>query len=513
MISNPQLPANLRYPGAYISIDGSQAGLGGDIPGVLLVGKKFASGTAAVGEISRAASVQDVITQAGAGSMLAQMAKRYRAIDPALDLYLLPFVDDLEFESQARGSIAVMVHPSGVGRGTIALYIAGHLISVTDQGQHYANAQSIIDAINTTVDIPVIAALNPTPNYALFTLMADGTYASGAPMIDLVSKHAGDCGNDIDVRLNLYGEASSAQGLSITPMENGSGSYLSGAGNGNSASYDLPTILGQRWYRYVALGLNDAQTLQMWSDEAKRRYLPPIQAGFRAFAAHRGDYASAAAFGETKNYEHIADLSLGINPTTPWEAAAMVCAAAAPRLVNNPTESLEGTPLPGMIGANYHDWTQANSLLYKGMSIMQVAKDGSCSIKRLISMYQFRPDGSSDDAYLDINTAETMERIRYEQRIGAIQRFTGTAAAKSNEGYRPGLRITTIDDVRAYLLSTYQNKLMKDFGWVQDYARYKATLVVEQDSQNPSRFNFKDEPVLLSPYYILAGLAQFRKAV
>jgi phage tail sheath gpL-like len=166
-----------------------------------------------------------------------------------------------------------------------------------------------------------------------------------------------------------------------------------------------------------------------------------------------------------------------------------------------------------MIGVTYHDWTQANSLLFKGISLMQVAKDGTCSIKRLISMYQFRPDGSTDDAFLDINTAEVMERIRYEQRIGAIKRFTGSAAAKSNEGYRPGLRITTEDDVRAYLLSLYKHGLMQEFGWVQEYDYYKSTLVIEQDPTNPSRFNFRDTPILLSPFYIVAGRSAFLKAV
>jgi phage tail sheath gpL-like len=190
-----------------------------------------------------------------------------------------------------------------------------------------------------------------------------------------------------------------------------------------------------------------------------------------------------------------------------------VAAAAAPKLRNNPVESLEGRALTGLIGVTYHDWTQANSLLFKGMSILQMTKDGRCSIKRLISMYQYRPDGSADDAYLDINTAEVMERIRYEQRIGAIQRFTGTAAAKTAEGYRPGLRITTEDSVRAYLLSLYENVLMREKGWVQAYDHYKTTLVVEQDPTNPSRFNFVDQPVILSPYYILAGRAKFYKAV
>ena len=36
-ISFNDVPAALRYPGAYIEIDGSQAGLGDDIPAVLLI--------------------------------------------------------------------------------------------------------------------------------------------------------------------------------------------------------------------------------------------------------------------------------------------------------------------------------------------------------------------------------------------------------------------------------------------------------------------------------------------
>ncbi len=128
-------------------------------------------------------------------------------------------------------------------------------------------------------------------------------------------------------------------------------------------------------------------------------------------------------------------------------------------------------------------------------------------------MYQFRADGSADEAYLYINTAEVDERIRYEQRTGANKRFVGTAAAKTNEGYRPGLRITTVDDVRAYLLSLYKNWLMREKGWTQAYEYYKETLVVEQDPTNPSRFNYVDSPVILSPYAILAGRMQFRKAV
>jgi len=486
MISFQAIPAALRYPGAYVEIDGSQAGLGDDIPGVVITGQKLPTGTAAAGEIVRISGVKDAETKAGAGSNLAQMVKRYRAIDKVLDIYLLPYADNPAGVA-ATGTIVVNTVPTEAG--TTSLYIKGALVSagLTANQATPAVATAIADAINAASDDVSVTAV------------------AVASTVTLTARHKGTCGNNIDVRLNIYGEETPAGlGLTITAMN---------GGTGDPAPGDLTAILGQKWYRYVVLGINDAATLAAWHAESQARYLPPVQAGFRAFTAHRGDYASAAAFGETKNYEHISDLSLGINPTSTWEAAAMVAAAAAPKLYNNPVESLEGIALPGMIGIDYHDWTNANSLLFKGMSVMQISKDGSCSIKRLISMYQYRPDGSADDAYLDINTAEAMERIRYEQRIGAIKKFVGTAAAKNNEGYRPGLRITTEDDVRAYLLSLYQHWLMREKGWVQAYDYYKETLIVEQDATNPSRFNFKDDPVLLSPFYILAGRSQFRKAV
>ncbi|WP_435626980.1 hypothetical protein [Candidatus Ferrigenium straubiae] len=486
MISFKYIPEALRYPGAYIEVDGSQAGLGGDIPAVLLVGHKLATGTAPAGEIVRLAGPEDAKEKAGDGSMLHQMAKRYRPIDKVLDIYMLPYADNVA-GVQASAPITVTGVPSS--NGVLALYIAGKVVNVA------ITANQTVDQVATAISDAITAAGTDIPV----------TAAAVAAVVTLTARHKGTCGNNIDIRLALYGEPIPAGlALTTTAMSGGAGDPVPG---------DLTAILGPRWYRYIALGINDAATLAAWDAESKLHYLPPIQAGFRCFTSHRGDYAAAAAFGETKNYEHIADLSLELNPTSTWEAAAIVCAAAAPRLYNNPVESLEGISLPGMIGVSYHDWTNANSLLFKGMSVMQVGKDGSCSIKRLISMYQFRPDGSADDAFLDINTAEVMERIRYEQRIGAIKRFTGTAAAKSNEGYRPGLRITTVDDVRAYLLSLYKNTLMQEFGWVQEYGYYKDHLVVEQHPTNPSRFNFKDEPVLLSPYYILAGVGQFRKAV
>ena len=126
-ISYNDIPAALRYPGVYIENDGSQAGLGNDIPAVLLIGQKLADGTAAAGEIVRVAGVEDAVTKAGAGSMLAQMVSAYRDNDQSFDLYLLPCADNTA-GVQATGTIEVT--SAATAAGTLALYIAGQCVSV-----------------------------------------------------------------------------------------------------------------------------------------------------------------------------------------------------------------------------------------------------------------------------------------------------------------------------------------------------------------------------------------------
>jgi phage tail sheath gpL-like len=370
-ITFSEVPQALRYPGVYIEIDGSQAGLGGDLPVVLLVGQKLADGKAPAGEVVRVSSVADAEKKAGAGSMLAQMAEAYRAADSTFDLFMLPYADNPAGVA-ATGTITVTT--PATASGTLTLYIAGKAVSIgIAPGEAAATATAIASAINAAgADIPVTAT-------------------SDAGVVTLTARHKGTCGNAIDVRLGLYGEPMPENlVVSIAAMTGGTGDPLPG---------DLAAQIGERWFRYVALGINDAATLAAWHTESRRRYAVPVQAGFRVFTAFRGTYEQAAAFGETKNYEHISDTWLALNPPTPWEAAATITGAAAPRLYNNPVISLEGTALPGLVAdVSYNDFTQGNSLLFKGMSILEVGKDGSVYVKRLISMYQFRSDGSADDA-------------------------------------------------------------------------------------------------------------------
>jgi phage tail sheath gpL-like len=484
------IPESIRMPGSYIEFDNSQAGLGDDMPAVLIYAQKLAAGTAPAGEITQVSSVEDAMVKAGGRSMVADMVRAYRERDEVLDVFILPMADN---PAGTAATCPITVNSVATENGTYPLYIDGQYVGVPiETGQTTAQLATAFAAAITAAATTALQNRNNIPCDA----------AAAASTVTLTALHKGTCGNNIDVRVALYQEKVPA-GISITI-----GGFSGGAGD--PVTPDLSVLLEQRYFKYVGLGINNTATYAAWHSEVKSRLQPQNQEYTQLFSAFRGDYAAAYALGETLNYELLSVLSLGINPTSTWRAAAMYAAACAPKLYTSPQESLEGRELTGMVGVNYHTWRDSNSLLFKGMSIMNVAQDGTCTILRPISTYQKRSDGSADDSYLDINTLAILDKTRRLQRNEA-RKWIGYSAAASAEGFKPGLKIVTKDSVKAMLLSLYKNDLQYEYGLVQNYEFYKSTLQVEQNPTNPSRFDFVDQPVLVSPYYMLAGRNQFRK--
>ena len=499
MIDIDSIPANLRVPGTYIEIDGSLAGLGGaNQPSILLVGNKFVGTTAIAGTIALVSGLFDVGIKCGAGSMLYNMAKRLYAINPLADIYILPFVDNA---SGAFATATIECTTAPTADGTLSLYLGGQLISVS------LTADMDTDAVATAIHTAVNAY-----DTSYHTLPARSTLLDSTST--LTARHRGTCGNQIDLRINARPGDQTPTGLvlDITGFSGGTLIPTAITDVNIQAIFDADTSgFLQAPVKYIALGHNDAVTMQAFHLESQRRYLPPIQSGFRIFTANNASYSDQISYGQAKNGEHISCLGLNDNGSTAWEAAAIYAAVAGPALYNNPVKSLEGKVLKGLTVFSNFQFTQQNSLLFAGISTVQKSRDGTVTISRAISMYQHRTDDTPDDAFLDINTAEAMERIRYTQRLGAIQRFRGKVAAGANDQYRAGLPIVNVDTIRAYLLALYKNTLLAELGWVRDYEWYKDQLIIEQDPQNPSRFNYIDAPVINSPFYILAGKAQFRK--
>lgn len=483
MIPFNEIPASLRLPGVYIEFDNRLAGNAEIAFKVLFIGQRLAAGTVNAEIPTRVTSVAAAEEYFGRGSMLAEMLKRAKAVDSFMDTWAIALDDDGAGVA-ATGTLAVTGSPTE--NGTLYHYVAGTQVRVgVTSGQTAAQvATAIAAAINADTTLPVTAAAD-------------------AADVTLTARNAGECGNTIDVRLNYFGEQTpKGIAIAITAMAGGSG---------NPDVADAIAAFGAEWWNWIVMPYTDATNLTALETELNDRWGPMRQIGARAFTAFRGNHAAAATFGDSRNSPHVSCMATNIAPEPPYLWAAVNAMAAARLLALDPARPVQRVALTGIKPPSLADrWTDSerNLLLFDGVSTYTVGSDGTVYIERQITMYQENTAALPDDSYLNIETPETLERIRFEQRARIAQKFPRFKLSDTNETFGAGQPVMTESLMRAELLDLY--RLFIERGWCQDYESYAESLIVEIDTAD-SRVNVLDSPRLIGQYRTHAQQVQFRR--
>ncbi|HEY9200768.1 MAG TPA: phage tail sheath subtilisin-like domain-containing protein [Gammaproteobacteria bacterium] len=477
------IPANLRVPGVYIEFDSSLAGNSVVAFKLLVIGQRLATGTVAEGVPTLVSNPDDAETYFGRGSMLAEQIKALKHANQFIETWAIALDDD-GAAVDATGTITAT--GAATANGTIPLMIAGKKVNVAvfsgDTQDDMATA--IAAAITADTTLPVTAAVNGVTTN----------------QVDLTCKWAGETGNDIDLRVGYYGEKLPA-GTAIA----------FGAMAGGTTNPDLATAInafGDEWWNWIVMPYTDTANLVALETELESRWGPMVQKGARAFTAYKNTLALTSTFGNGRNSPHVSTMGINTSPTPPWNWAAINAVVAAASLSIDPARPLQTLTLPGVLAPAIEDrWTttERNTLLYDGIATHVVNADGTVSIERQITMYQLNAAGNADDAYLDINTPETLERIRFTQRSLFARKFPRHKLA--NDSAKGGEGVMQPKIARAELLMLYRD--MEDLGWVQGYDDYKASVQVEVDANDPTRLNVQDSPMLVGQYRVHAQKAQF----
>lgn len=486
-----QIPAALRLPGFYIEFDNRLAGNSVFQGKLLVIGQKLASGSQAAGSLERVSNPEQADAYYGRGSMLAEMFHAIKDVDLYTETWGL-CLDDAELAVKASGDITVVNGPSETR--PLALYIAGYRVWVEMVAGDAPEvvAQSIVDAVNADDRVPVTAAIDGvTPSKAVLTC-----------------RWGGETGNDIDLRDCAKGEQRTA-GLSLT--------YAAFAGGAVNPELDAAiAAMGAEWWNWIALPYTDTVSLESMEAELAERYGPMRQIGGRAFAAYRGNHSETATKGNSRNTPHVTCMGTNHAASSTWVWAATDAIVAAMSLAIDPARPLQRLALPGLIGPSAAErWTddERNLLLFDGIATYTVADDGTVQIERQITMYRENEAGIADDSYLDINTPETLERIRFEQISTFAQKYPRhkLAADEDREFYDPSQPIMTPKVARAELLNLYRLTFMGANGWTRDYAGYAKSVRANIDPNAPSRLNVMDSPLLIGQYRVHAQQTQFRR--
>lgn len=481
-ISFDNIPTTLRNPGTYIEFNNELAGASSTLFKAVVIGQRLATGSQQAGVPVRVTDPTQAKAYFGQGSMLALQCDAFLNVNTDTEFWAIP-LDDNDAGAQATGS--VVVNTDATAAGTLYLYIGGSSVSVgVSEGDTTDTvAASIAAEINSDLDLPVTADVT-------------------ASTVTLTARNAGEVFNGLDVRANYYDETLPT-GLTLTCT-----SLSGGAGDPDIA--DALDVMGDEWFNWVVCPYTTTANLVQLETELGDRFGPMRQIGCRAFIAYAGTHAEAGTFGSARNNAHISCLAIGTSPTPAFIASAINAGVASASLSIDPARPLQTLELTGMLSPSRNEiWSRSerNLLLFDGMSTYTVSTDGTCRIERQITMYQTNASGLSDASYLDICTPETLERIRYEQRLMISQQYPRHKLASDGTNYGAGQAIVTPNIIRGQLLALYRE--MENKGWVEDYDAYDTNLIVERDTDDSNRLNWRDTPNLVNQLRITAGKQQF----
>lgn len=484
-ISFDNISANIRTPGSYIEFNNELAGATSIQQRMLIIAPKTAAGIQPDNKLVRVTDPTQAGKLFGRKSIMTAMIKATLSVNRSVELFAISPTEAAAGKA-AEGGFAV--NGTATKAGVLSLYIGGVPIKVNiSEGDDTAAVRA---KIKTAIDIAAvdlaIVASNP----------------SNGNVVKITGISKGEMQNGLDLRVSYYDEPVPA-GLTVTT------SKMQGGIPSLQIQSALDAIADQH-FNWICVPYTHTVNIKLLSDELDTRFGPMKQIGGRAFIGISGTHAEMTTFGNTLNSEHLSVIGAGKSPTPAYVAAAINMGVAAKSLSIDPARPLQTLKLPGMLSPSSDeqlDQAERNMLLYDGISTYTVSRDGSCHLERQITTYQQNDSGISDASFLDINTPETLERIRYEQRAMIAQKFPRHKLADDGAQYGAGQAIVTPSIIKANLLSLYRD--FENRGWCEGFDTYKESLIVERDATDRNRVNWRDTPNLVNQARVFAGKSQF----
>ncbi|MCY7262723.1 phage tail sheath subtilisin-like domain-containing protein [Pseudomonas protegens] len=489
-VSFSQIPSDIRVPLFYAEVDNSQANTATESLRRLIIGQVNDD---ADGEdigrlvlVSRTAQARQI---GGAGSMLAAMHARHRAIDVAGEVWCLP----VKVATGTASKATVTVTGAATEAGLLNLYVAGVRVRsmVAAQASATAVATALALAINEAVDLPVKA------------VAAEG-------VVTLTCKFKGDLGNDVALQLNRLGRANgeaTPAGLTVVAT-----AMAGGVGTPEVAA--VLAALGDEPFEFIAQPWSDPTTLDAWKaamDESSGRWSWSKQLYGHVYTAKRGTLGQLVAAGRLRNDPHISIGGIENSMPSPlWEVVAQFVARTAVFINADPARPTQTGELGAILPAAPSDrfmLNEAQSLLSSGIATFNYS-GGAVRIQRAITTYQRNAYGQADDSYLDSEPLHQSAHVIRFLRTRITSKYGRHKLANDGTNFGPGQAIVTPRVIRGELIAAYGE--LERAGLVENTEMFMQHLIVERAADNPSRLNILFPPDLVNQLRVFALLYQFR---
>ncbi|WDH24107.1 phage tail sheath subtilisin-like domain-containing protein [Pseudomonas chlororaphis] len=484
------IPADIRVPLFYAEMDNSAANSASSAMRRLIVAQVNDDAVSpSVGQLVLVSSLGFAKDIGGQGSMLAAMYETWRKTDPVGEVWCLPLKNDTGVAATAL----VTITGTATEAGLLNLYVGGVRVQsvVASAATAVAVASALALKINATPDLPVTAV-------------------AAAGVVTLTCKWSGESGNDISIELNRLGKANGE----ATPAGITVATTAMAAGVGVPDQVDAVAALGDEPFEFICMPWSDTTSLNTWMgamDDNVGRWSWAKQLFGHVYSAKRGTLGTLVAAGQARNDQHMTIQALEPGVPQPfWVQAAALAARTAVFISADASRPTQSGSLPGVAPAPASErftLTERQSLLTYGIATAYY-EGGYVRIQRSITTYQKNAYGQADNSYLD---SETMHQSAY-----IIRRLQGVITSKygrhklASDGtqFGAGQPIVTPNTIRGELIAQYAKLELE--GHVENADLFAEHLVVERDSNDPSRVNVLFPPDYINGLRIFALLNQFR---
>lgn len=484
------IPADIRVPLFYAEMDNSAANSASSAMRRLIVGQVNDDAIGeSLGKLVLVSSIAIAKSIGGQGSMLAAMYETWRKADPIGEIWCLP----LQIETGESAKATVTITGTATEAGFLNLYIGGVRVQsvVASAATPTVVAAALAVKINATPDLPVTAA-------------------AAAGVVTLNCKWTGESGNDISIAMNRLGKSngeSTPAGLTVVAT-------AMSAGVGAPDAVDAIAALGDEPFEFLCQPWSDTTTLNAWKDamdDSTGRWSWAKQLFGHVYTAKRGTIGTLVAAGQARNDQHMT--IQGVEPGVPqpvWVQAAALGARTAVFISADASRPTQSGSLPGLDPAPASDrftLTERQSLLNYGIATAYY-EGGYVRIQRSITTYQKNAYGQADNSYLDSETMHQSAFIVRRMQSVITSKYGRHKLASDGTQFGAGQPIVTPAVIRGELIAQYAKLEME--GHVENAELFAEHLVVERDSNDPSRVNVLFPPDYINGLRIFALLNQFR---
>lgn len=389
-----EIPIDRLEPAILVEIKANyrRAGIFAYPEKAVIVAQKLATGTLPVATPVQITRAEEAIALFGRGSIGAEMVSYFKKANRNTPLYVMALADAAG-AVKATGTFTFTGAVSAAS--TIRFKINGRQVRIT----------ALTTDTVTTLATKLVAAIN-----ADLDLVATATSAAG--VVTVTSRHGGEVGNEIDLRVDTRNDQVPV-GLTIAVAA------MSG-GSGNPLLQTALDAVANTWFTKLAFPWSDATNMAAAAEWLRVRYLATSKLDCHGFVGKRGTFGELGTFGALTNNAFLTCMGLKKSPTPSWGISASAMGIAAFHLNNDPARQLRSLVLPGVEAPDPVDQfldTENDLLLRTGISTFICGDTGSVAISRMITTYKTSTLGTADRAWLDIMVPATMSRIRYDWSV------------------------------------------------------------------------------------------------